>query len=142
MLDYSKVFQINENIINKKYDKNIVYNKLFNKNITKVIDSNKLFYKSMPYISSFQKELSNRNIENYISGGFALKLYLNDYLMNNKNILLTKDCDCQYYEIFQMVPMICHVVHFILQILCMIIQSTQNILLRIILLKMVQKLKI
>lgn len=93
MLDYNKIFHINEDIINKKYDKNIVYNKLFNKNIIKLIDSNKLFYKSMPYISSFQKELSRRNIENYISGGFALKLYLNDYLTNNNNILLTKDCD-------------------------------------------------
>lgn len=92
MLHYIKRFEINKDLLYKKYDKNIIYKKIHN-NITKVIDYNELFYKSLPYISDFQKQLSKRNIENYISGGFALKLYLNDYVTNNKNILLTKDCD-------------------------------------------------
>lgn len=63
-----------------------------------------LFYKSLEFISDIQKTLLNKNIESYISGGSAIKLYglVNNYNtknknINNKSILKTSDFDMQLY---------------------------------------------
>ena len=94
---YNKT-NFNDNIMinfNKKY-KNKFLNIYDNNNI-KDKDADILFNNSLNYILNLQHNLKNNKLNNYILGGFALKLYylkynkyLNDY---NNPIFLTKDCD-------------------------------------------------
>ena len=60
--------------------------------------ANTLFFQSMDFMSKFQQNLLNNNIESYISGGGAQKLYaisINDY--KKKNFLITRDYDLYLY---------------------------------------------
>jgi len=60
--------------------------------------ANTLFFQSMDFMSKFQQNLINNNIESYISGGGAQKLYaisINDY--KKKNFLITRDYDLYLY---------------------------------------------
>jgi hypothetical protein len=86
------------NDFNKKYKKKYLYNHE-DQNILDDALSKQLFNNSLSYISKLQINLSNINIENYISGGAALKLYsLKDPIpKSNSNILMTKDIDLYLY---------------------------------------------
>jgi hypothetical protein len=85
------------NYFNKKYKKKFLYSHE-NKNTILNSNSNQLFNNSFKYISNLQNNLLNKNIENYISGGSALKLY--SLLYNEKNndkLFSTKDYDLYLY---------------------------------------------
>ena len=94
------------NIINVKYlnQFNLKYNKkkyLYihsEKDDIKNSDIDKLFNESLNYISNIQHNLFKKNIENYISGGAALKLYsIFSNTKDNEKILNTKDYDLYLY---------------------------------------------
>lgn len=98
--DYPNTQLINKKYINdfnKKYKKKFLYSHE-DKNLIINYDSEQLFNNSFKYISNIQKNLLKRNIQNYISGGAALKLYSLLYKVNNndKN-LITKDYDMYLY---------------------------------------------
>ena len=63
-------------------------------------NKNTLFHKSLNYINNIQKDLYNKNIESYMSGGSAIKLYslINNYNIENKSIFNTSDFDIQLYH--------------------------------------------
>lgn len=91
------------NEFNNKYKKKFLYSHE-DKNIIIDSETSKLFNESLKYISDIQNNLFKKNIENYISGGFAFKLYS---LLNsnyyNKELLKTKDCDIYvYYDLKRM----------------------------------------
>ena len=85
------------NYFTKKYKKKFLYLHE-DKNIILNSISNQLFNNSFNYISHLQHNLLKKNIENYISGGSALKLY--SLLYNEKNndkLFTTKDYDLYLY---------------------------------------------
>lgn len=61
------------------------------------IDNNKLYNKSFNYISYLQKKLNDIHIENYIAGGFAISLYLNNFKNVHKNIIIPSDIDLMLF---------------------------------------------
>lgn len=80
-----------------KYKKKFLYSHEDKNTITNSM-SKKLFNESFKYISNFQHNLLKKNIENYISGGAAQKLYSILYnVQNNERILTTKDYDFYLY---------------------------------------------
>lgn len=80
-----------------KYKKKFLYSHEDKNTITNSM-SKKLFNESFKYISDFQHNLLKKNIENYISGGAAQKLYSILYnVQNNERILTTKDYDFYLY---------------------------------------------
>jgi len=81
---------------NKKYLKFYKFNKkILLDDYFKEDDNinNKLYNKSINYISNLQKNLNDKKIENYIAGGFAFSLYLNNFKNIPKNIIKTSDID-------------------------------------------------
>jgi hypothetical protein len=88
------------NDFNKRYKKKFLYNHN-EENISDNKIINNLFNNSLSFISKVQNNLYNYNINNYISGGAALKLYTlyNKKLIYNydPNILTTKDIDIYLY---------------------------------------------
>lgn len=60
-------------------------------------EANKLFNESFKYISNIQKNLFDKKIENYISGGSALKLYSIFSNTKDNNVFKTKDYDLYLY---------------------------------------------
>jgi len=86
------------NDFNKKYKKKYLYDHE-DKNIVDNIVAKQLLNNSLPYISDIQQNLLDLNIENYISGGAALKLYSlkNKNIKFNSNIFMTKDVDLYLY---------------------------------------------
>ena len=85
------------NYFTKKYKKKFLYSHE-DKNIILNNSANQLFNNSFQYISHLQHNLLKKNIENYISGGSALKLY--SLLYNEKNndkLFSTKDYDLYLY---------------------------------------------
>ena len=84
-----------KNYFTQKYKKKFLYSQ--ESNISNS-ESKKLFNESFKYVSTFQQNLFQKNIENYISGGFAQKLYSTLYdVKNDDKILTTKDCDIYVY---------------------------------------------
>lgn len=84
------------NYFNEKYIKKKYLHIHEDKNINLDVEKNKLFNNSFDYISKFQNNLLNKNIENYISGGAAYNLY--SILADKKNnIFNTKDYDLYLY---------------------------------------------
>ena len=84
------------NYFNEKYIKKKFLHPHEDKNINSNVEKNKLFNNSFDYISKFQNNLLNKNIENYISGGAAYNLY--SILTDKKNnIFDTKDYDLYLY---------------------------------------------
>jgi hypothetical protein len=80
------------NDFNEKYKKKFLYD--HDKDISDDTEANKLFNESLKYISKIQENLNNINVENYIAGGGALKLYgLKCNINVNKKMLTTKDFD-------------------------------------------------
>jgi hypothetical protein len=63
-------------------------------------NNDNLFLKSLNYICNIQKTLYNKNIESYIAGGSAIKLYslVNNCNIQNKSIFNTSDFDIQLYN--------------------------------------------
>lgn len=53
----------------------------------------KIFYKSKEYISNIQESLKSKNIDNYIGGGYGIKLYLETDKDVPKDIIKTTDLD-------------------------------------------------
>jgi hypothetical protein len=89
-------FKNNPNFI-KKYKKKFIYDHNDKNNITLNI-SNNLFNQSLNYLSQIQNNIYNSGIENYLSGGAALKLYTKLAGFNDKiNILQTNDFDLYLY---------------------------------------------
>lgn len=87
------------NEFNSKYKKKYLYSHE-DKNIIINSETSRLFNESLKYISDVQNNLLKKNIENYISGGFAFKLYslLNHNMhIYNKELFKTKDCDIYVY---------------------------------------------
>lgn len=86
------------NEFNKKYKKKYLYDHE-DKNIFNNSIANQLFNNSLNYVSNIQHNLFNFNIENYISGGGALKLYAmkNKNIIGNLDIFMTKDIDIYLY---------------------------------------------
>jgi hypothetical protein len=85
------------NDFNKKYKRKFLYDHE-DKDIVETSIANKLFNESLLYISRLQKNLNDVNIENYIAGGGALKLYGSKCNIDiNKKFLITKDFDIYAY---------------------------------------------
>lgn len=53
----------------------------------------KIFYKSKEYISNMQETLRSKNIENFIGGGYGIKLYLETDKNVPKDVIKTSDLD-------------------------------------------------
>jgi len=87
------------NEFSKKYNKKFIFS-YKDENILSNSNDDILFYKSLEFISNFQKTLYNKNIKSYISGGSSVKLYslVNNYNFQNKNIFKTPDFDIQLYD--------------------------------------------
>ena len=94
------------NIFNQKYrQKKFLYDHMEKNEMTNN-NSDLLLSNSFNYISNFQNNLLQRNLETYIAGGAALRLYYqltlgntNPYAKTNrdKKFLLTKDYDLYLY---------------------------------------------
>ena len=86
------------NDFNKKYKKKYLYDHE-DKNILNNSIANQLFNNSFKYLSDIQANLFNKNIDNYISGGSALKMYAlkNKSIISNLDIFMTKDVDLYLY---------------------------------------------
>lgn len=86
------------NDFNKKYKKKYLYDHE-DKNIVNNSIAKQLFNNSLSYISDIQQNLLDLNIQNYISGGAALKLYSmkNKNIKFNSDIFMTKDIDLYLY---------------------------------------------
>ena len=78
---YSEYYNFNKKILLDDYlkESNIINNKLYNK--------------SLYYVSNLQKNLNDIQIENYIGGGCAISLYLNNLNNIPKNVIKTDDID-------------------------------------------------
>ena len=86
---YSKGFPYKKYINYSYYKKNILLN-----NYLKDENRNsKIFDETRNYISKFQETLKNKNIENYITSGYAIQLYLEDNKNIDKKIVNTYDID-------------------------------------------------
>ena len=87
------------NEFGKKYNKKFILG-YKDADILSNSNNDNLFYKSLNFISNIQKTLYNKNIESYISGGSAIKLYslINNHDVQNKSIFNTSDFDIQLYD--------------------------------------------
>jgi hypothetical protein len=84
------------NEFTKKYKKKFLQDINLQDTLKKDKKIDNLFKESIDYIAKFQKNiLKNKNMETYITGGSALKLYsmLDDNKSKNDNILTTPDFD-------------------------------------------------
>ena len=61
---------------------------------------------------------------NMAQGGFCNTLC--DDFYDTAVAELTKTCACRYWEVFQMGPMLCHVVHFLVQVMCIYLYNEFN----------------
>jgi hypothetical protein len=88
------------NDFNKKYKKKYLHIHEDKNLLENNIVAKQLFNNSLSYISKIQNNLLNIKIDNYISGGAALKLYSlkdNSLTKSNSDVLLTKDVDLYLY---------------------------------------------
>ena len=86
------------NIFNNKYKKKKFLYDHMEKNSPLNNHSNELFAQSFNYISNLQKNLLDRQIENYIAGGASIKLYTELALeKSTQNFLKTSDFDIYLY---------------------------------------------
>lgn len=102
-MDKNKYFEelILHGYPNKKYIDYDKYNKkiLLDDYLIEENINDKLAYKSLKYISNIQIKLNEHKIKNYISGGFALFLYIEDIKKIPRKIIETKDIDLiLFYE--------------------------------------------
>lgn len=75
----------------KKYSKKMLYDDILKDDEKELI----LDLKTIKYVSNIQNEFNKIGIINYISGGFALYLYLDEYIKKNieRNIIKVNDID-------------------------------------------------
>lgn len=79
----------------KQYKKKFLYDIIIN---IKKDDTDLLYYKSLPIISKLQKKLKKQNIETYITGGSAIRLYSfldyqKEFTKNEIDTISTSDFD-------------------------------------------------
>jgi len=86
-------------IFPKQYKKKFLYDIMIN---IKKEEADLLYYKSLPIISKFQKKLKKQNIETYITGGSAIRLYSfldyqKEFTKNEIDTISTSDFDILLY---------------------------------------------